>query len=458
MSEISGVERALIAKRDELQFALERSLSAAVRAGRENNYTPGEIRGFDELRDLNDRINDIAEDRERRGDLTNFSARINNTGGQTNGKHVNEINDSALTYRKGDNSVSWLRDMVRVAAGLDHGDERRRLNQHAQDVATHPAFMEHRDLSRVDGSGGFASAPAWLLNQYVELARPGRAFANLIQREPLPISDSINIPKLLTGTAVGIQTADNTAIVDVDATDTFINAPVRTIAGQEGISIQLIDQSPLDFTEIIFRDLVAAHAAATDTQVLYGTGTSGQVLGLDNTPGITTIAVSSVNIAGIYAALAQAISIINTTRFLPAEVIVMHPRRWGAILAELDDQGRPLVVPLAAGNQAFNATGILTDVSSQQVVGSLLGLPVVTDPNITITAGNETPTGSEDVVIVARVSDGIIFESGIRARVLPEVKASSLTVICQVYSYLAATFERFPQSFVQITGLTAPQW
>jgi hypothetical protein len=76
-----------------------------------------------------------------------------------------------------------------------------------------------------------------LMDQYIELARPGGAFANLVQRQPLPGgTDSVNIPKILTGTSVGIQAADNQPVVDVDLTDTSINAPVRTISGQQGVA------------------------------------------------------------------------------------------------------------------------------------------------------------------------------------------------------------------------------
>jgi hypothetical protein len=37
-------------------------------------------------------------------------------------------------------------------------------------------------------------------------------------------------------------------------------APVRTISGQQGVAIQLLDQSPIAFDEIIFRDLTDAVA------------------------------------------------------------------------------------------------------------------------------------------------------------------------------------------------------
>jgi HK97 family phage major capsid protein len=359
-----------------------------------------------------------------------------------------------LVYRRGDQRQSWCRDLIRLSMNLDSdGESRARLASHAHQVVDHPAFQEHRDLSRVDGQGGYAVPPAWLMNQFVELARPGRAFANLVQRQPLPGgTDSINIPKVLTGTATGIQTADNTPVTDVDLTDTFINAPVRTISGEQGVAIQLLGQSPIAFDDLVFRDLIADYASQLDKQCLYGGGTNGQVLGVNNTPGITTIAVSTVDIQGVYSAIANAIQTIHSQRFQPPEVVVMHPRRWGWFLSLLDAQQRPLFLPDA--NRPYNAAGILEEVASQQVVGSIQGLPVVTDPNIATTSG----AGTEDIVYVLRASDVVLWESGIRARVLPETKAQNLTVLLQLFGYLAFSAARYPASIVEITGLTTPTW
>ena len=85
----------------------------------------------------------------------------------------------------------------------------------------------------------------------------------------------------------------------------------------------------------------------------------------------------------------------------------------------------------------------------------LHGLPVVTDPNIPVDQG----TGNnEDPVFVVRASDLVLWEGGIRARVMPETRATTLTVLLQIFSYLAFSAGRYPQSIVEITGLTAPTW
>jgi len=94
-------------------------------------------------------------------------------------------------------------------------------------------------------------------------------------------------------------------------------------------------------------------------------------------------------------------------------------------------------------------------VDSQAVVGRLHGLPVVTDPSIPTTGG---AANNEDPIIVARFDDLILWEGGVRGRVLPQTKAMTLTVLIQLYGYLAFTAARFPASVVEVTGLTAPDW
>jgi len=259
--------------RDRARAECERVLLNAKGEGR-NVLSELEQRAFDghraDMLALDERIAECRADLERSGIPTHLSRLGLNP--QTTSRNImnNHADARDLVYRRGDNRQSWCRDLIRLWLNLDSdGESRARLASHAQQVVDHPAYMEHRDLSRVDGQGGYAVPPAWLVNQYVELARPGRAFANLVQRQPLPGgTDSINIPKVLTGTATGIQTADNTPVTDVDLTDTYINAPVRTISGQQGVAIQLLDQSPIAFDDLVFRDLIADYASQLDKQCL----------------------------------------------------------------------------------------------------------------------------------------------------------------------------------------------
>lgn len=447
----------LAERREALQTKAESVLLVAREQGREQLETEedaelqrymSEMRGIGkDIEALDERVTEVGEEVRRSGQINAGLKKIRSTE-----RSVLSVKEQA-TYVKGDPRRSYMQDLIRMSMNLDTtGEARDRLMRHSQDVQNLPEYTEYRDLSRVEGSGGYAVPPAWLMEQYVELARPGRAFANLVQRQPLPGgTDSINIPKLLTGTAVDVQNGDNTPVTDVDLTDTFINAPVRTVAGAQGVAIQLIDQSPIAFDDVVFRDLTAAHASRLNAQVISGSGVGGQVLGTSSTPGIGSLPVTTVTIQGVYSAIANAIQTVHTTRFLPPEVIVMHPRRWGWFLSLLDTTDRPLFLP--AANNGMNLGGVLTDVASQQVVGQIHGLPVVTDPGIPTNVN-----GTEDVIYVLRASDLVLWESGIRARVLPETKAQNLTVLLQIYSYLAFSAARYPQSVVEVSGLTAPSW
>lgn len=450
--------RRMLERREQIRAAAETMLYECRAAGRQTLNEGEHFRhrqAINDIAGLDERIAYIRDELARQGSLPPNLAALA-LRDSTPERPAMSLHESTV-YRP-HSGPSWLRDMVRMHTQRDEtGESRARLMRHAEDIAN--SGYEFRDLSRVDGSGGYAVPPAWLMNQYVTLARPGRPFANVVQRQPLPGgTDSINIPKLLTGTAVGIQVADNTTVTEVDLTDTFISAPICTIAGQQSLALQLIDQSPLSFDEVIFADLVAAHAGVLDTQVLAGTGTQGQVLGITNTPGVQTVAISAMTAAGIYNAIANSIQKILTTRFLPPDVVVMHPRRWAWLLTLLDQNNRPLFVP-QAGNP-FNAMGVQSEVDSQMVVGQVAGLPIITDPNISILSGASggTSVGTDDIIIVTRASDTILWESGIRARVLMEPKASQLGVICQIYSYLACSSARWPQSTCIITGLSAPSF
>jgi hypothetical protein len=113
---------------------------------------------------------------------------------------------------------------------------------------------------------------------------------------------------------------------------------------------------------------------------------------------------------------------------------------------------------LPAANSPQNVAGVLSQIASQSVVGQIQGLSVVTDPNITTTAGSGTPAGTDDLIYVMRASDITLWESGIRTRVLPDTKGQTLTVLLQAFSYVAFTAGRMPQSVACISGLTQPSF
>lgn len=389
-----------------------------------------------------------------------------------------QVRREALTYEQGDQRASYWLDLVAAETGhgsVSRDEARARLDRHAAEMRVEaprwearqravdsigegrnevPVEYERRDLNRTDGTGGFFVPPLWAMQQYIDLARPARVMADLCFRAPLPGgTDSINIPKVSTGTAVAIQTADNAAVQETDLADTSVSAAVRTLAGQQDISLQALEQSPLSFDQIIFADLIADHAQKTDQQVISGTNSNGQVLGIRTIASVDTTAYTdaSPTVAELYPKIADSYNQISTTRFLPPEVIVMHPRRWAWMLSSLDSTGRPLVLPNAAQNP-FAVQGMR---SAEGLVGSMAFGPVYVDPNIPTNLGAGT---NEDVIILGRPSEYYLWEGPIRTRVLTEVLSGNLTVRLQVYNYLAFMPHRRPEStsLVGGTGLVTP--
>jgi hypothetical protein len=130
----------------------------------------------------------------------------------------------------------------------------------------------------------------------------------------------------------------------------------------------------------------------------------------------------------------------------------MHPRRWAWFLASVDSQNRPLVVPNAYN--PVNATGILSDVAAENIVGSIQGIPVLVDASVPTTLSS-----TQDAIIVTRAEDLFLFEDNApRVRVFEEVLSGTLQVRAQVYGYFGFTASRYAKASAKITGtgLAAP--
>ncbi|MDH6108865.1 HK97 family phage major capsid protein [Kitasatospora sp. MAP12-15] len=357
-------------------------------------------------------------------------------------------------YRSGPRGRSYFRDL-HLARNKADRDAIDRLSRNDRGRA---ADLEKRAISTANGAGGEFVPPEWLEDAFIRFARPGRITANLVPNMDLPAgTDSINIPKVQTGTATAQQTTQNTAVQQTDLTTASVSSGVTTIAGGQTVSLQLIEQSPLNVDDLVLQDLAADYAVKLNTMVLSGTGSNGQPTGIFTLVGTNTVAFTSATptLGALYSKLAGAIQLVHTKRFLPPDTIVMHPVRWAWIVAQLDGQNRPLVVPSAGG--PMNAMGNADGVVSQGFVGSIMGLPVYVDATIPTNGGAGT---NQDVILVGRLADLILWESNIRAEAFPQTYANQLSVFVRLYNYMSFQAGRFPQSLSVIggTGLAAPSF
>lgn len=397
------------------------------------------------------------------------------------------------TYEKLDIRTSYLRDLISVRTGRGAvlpEEARQRLDRHAEEVRVdlpaiearqvalrggyrgeirgegeEPAEItymreqaEKRDLTRVDGAGGEFVPPLWMVEDFIAMSRASRITADLCNQMPLPPgTDSINIPRVASGTTVAPQTADNAAVSETDATTDSVQANVKTIAGQQDMAMQLLDQSPIAFDQVIFADLAEDHAVKTDVQVIDGSNASGQVRGILQIPSVDTTAYTDGDptVAELYPKLADSANVVASTRFRPVTAIIMHPRRWYWMLAAVDGSLRPLVTMQSQGpTNALMAANEGNPFAEGGPVGVSPFGPVYIDPNIPTAEG----AGTEDVIILTRPQELYLWEGAVRTRVLEEVLSGTLSIRLQLFNYVAFMPHRRPEntSIVSGTGLAAP--
>jgi len=446
--------------RVERQTPIQRMQAAIDPARRSNRpLNPDEQRAYDAARDEVEAVDReidqidvaIAEAREDQSRSARVDAarsgvsRVNAAGGYENQwRHTG----GGETYRRGDQSVSFVKDLALSSCRNDR-DAYDRLQRNTKEVG-----IEYRALSTTDGAGGDFVPPLWAIAEYAALARPARPTADAVRGMVLPKgTDSLNIPKIATGTAVAEQSTQNTAVQNTDATTAAVSAAVATLAGQQVVSVQAIEQSPINLDEILLEDLTLDLAAKTDLFVLNNNAANKR--GLLNTTGTNAVTFTNASPTPglLYPKLADAMQQIYTNRFLAPDTIVMHPRRWAWFLAALDSQNRPLVLPGAGGS--LNALGVTGAPTSQGIAGSLLGMQVILDPNVPTNLGAGT---NQDPIIMLRSRDAYLWEGSLNVEAFRDTKADQLSVVLVSYSYIDLTAERYAKAVSVINGtrLVAP--
>jgi HK97 family phage major capsid protein len=354
-------------------------------------------------------------------------------------------------YRREDASRSFFMDMINVRNNHDRDAQERLERNNAMAADRAKANGERRAISTTNGSGGEFVPPLWLEAEYIKLARPRRVFADLVVNDPLPGgTDVINLPKVASGTATAVQGTQNTPIQQTDLASTSISSPVTTVAGGQTVSLQLLEQSPLNIDDVILGDLAAAYAQQLDTLCLTGSGAGGNptgVLTLAGTNGVTWGGTALVGANSLYAAIASAISKVFTSRFEAPDAIVMHPRRFMWALAQQDNAQRPVIVPVENGPQ--NAIGTFSVLNAQGPVGQILGVPVYLDANIPTNLGAGT---DQDRVLVLKSDDVRLWESHIRAEAFQQTYAQNMSVFVRLYNYASFQSARYPGSISVISG------
>ena len=369
------------------------------------------------------------------------------------GRHSQENHHRALDLDKKSTRTAeeeyFLRQMVEQLqdreqfSGAPGGSDRR---------FGYEQMLQIRALSTASTAGGEFVPPLYLTEQWIAFLRAGRVVANCQHHEDLPDGTmSINVPKVVSGTSVAAQGTQNTTVSMTDLQTEYVTIPVVTFAGQQIVSLQLLERSPIAFDQVVMGDLAKAHAQYVDQQVLNGSGANGQVTGILNTSGINTVTwtQASPTLKGLYGQIGQAKLDVANSLFMPATDCFTAPIVWEWISQTFDTNNRPVVVPEYAG--PFNAVDVTADdATAEGAVGRRLnGLATFEDANVPQNLGGGT---NQSVVVVARSQENYLYESPIVTRALPQTYGAQMSVLLQLYNYGAFSAARYPTANSVVTG------
>jgi HK97 family phage major capsid protein len=340
---------------------------------------------------------------------------------------------------------SFVADAYRAQFSNDYSAQER-LNRHMNEER-----VERRDVTSANFAG--LVVPQFLTELAAPFARAGRPALDAFRKHALPDAGLvISISKVTTGTATAVQT-EGAAVQETNMDDTKLDINIVTVAGQQNVSRQALERGT-NIDSLVMADLVSAYHTNLDALNVTTSATS-----LTNTiTQVVTYTDASPTVAELYPKIVDCVQRIQTNFFAGPNFILMHPRRLAFILAAVDGQNRPLAVPVPN----FNGQPAFASGNGAPVYGNsgytMLGLPIITDANVTTTNGAGT---NEDVIIVGNTQEAHLWEQGGGDPMMlrfEQPKGAELDVQMIVYGYSAFTANRYPNAFALVggTGLVTP--
>lgn len=353
-------------------------------------------------------------------------------------------------------SNSFLRDLYLSQMKNDPGASARIAKHHEFEISrwAEKLGMEREQFAVATGTLGGIIPPQYLVDLYAKAQRFGRVFADQCNNQELPeYGMSLIVPRLTAGTTAAVQASESATVATADPTETDLTVPVRTVAGYSPVSRQTLERASYS-EQILFEDLIARYMQGLDVQLLNGSGSSGQHLGVINTSGVSTASISSWTAANAWAAIAGETGVIAqinswaATVGAAADKIIMHPRRWGAFLGLLDSAGRPLFGISGEPNYAPLGDG---QAAGYGYMGRMLGCEVYTDANIPTNIG--AGTNQDDIIVMASPAVLLWERPDDPVTLAFEQQAgNALQTQLVVYGYSAFTAGRYPAASGVVSG------
>jgi HK97 family phage major capsid protein len=339
--------------------------------------------------------------------------------------------------------------------------------------------FETRAIDRGSASAGEFTPPQWLLEDWVQAPRAGRAFADLWPTLSVPMNAgmSVNVPRWSAGLSAAPQSADGAAIASASPADTFSTCPLRTIAGYADVSAQWAEQGVRISDDVIFAELMADLGASLDAMLLLGSGTAGQLTGV-----IKAGAISSSNMAVVtstntdsnqtwvksgstgtplWTAASALPGLMAKGRGKRPTHLVISPQTWDQVTGTLDGNARPLLPPKAVAPEPDDLVEMLgyPTLVHEGLPNSFGGSS--TAPSVSTTGGGVTAyvdgTGTNvySVLLGVRAPDLLLFQSAPRTEIFRDVLSGTLQWRFRISAYVASFADRYTAGSSVSTALNA---
>ena len=297
---------------------------------------------------------------------------------------------------------SYALHSIKAAMGDD--DSKLYIRAAADSTSTNPAFN-----------------PNIYLNEFITNTKFGRPAVDACSRGSLPASGlNLYIPTLDTnasGVAPTVATvAESAAPSNTGQVTTYTQATIEMFAGQQTVTLPLIERSSPEFMAELMVQLENAYLKATDASVL-AKFISG---------GTAATAAAGATSAGLisYITTESAAAYAATSYF--AQNLVVGTGQWANILGYTDSTGRSLY---NAANP-YNASG---NASTGSIKGSVQGVDLYVDRNAVATSASNSMFLIVPEAVTVYESPQAYFSVNV---------VSSMSVQLSIYGYMASVVKQ----------------
>jgi HK97 family phage major capsid protein len=200
---------------------------------------------------------------------------------------------------------------------------------------------EYRDVTSADpGVASFlpTNAPNFIAEEFATALRDRSVLQDVITIRPLPERGSkVDVPRFATGAAAGVQASEAAAPTQTDIDLDTVSASKVTITGRQTLSLQAFSFADESFDRALAADLGAAVGAVLDQQILNGSGSSGQMRGLLNVSGVTSVTKTNASPTATtnYAAIGDLVKQTSDAYGGMVDTLLLAPRRFAWITSKL---------------------------------------------------------------------------------------------------------------------------